>query len=128
MPTSSASILGFQHVNIRIPASAEAQGRAFYLEFLGLREIEKPASLSERGGFWAAAGQSVLHVSVESGVDHAATRAHVAYEVAGLAEWDRRLSAIRINVDRAQPKIPGWNRLQFRDPFGNLIEMMELEA
>ena len=41
-------ITAIHHVQITIPPGAEDQARAFYCGVLGLREIEKPASLAGR--------------------------------------------------------------------------------
>lgn len=57
-------IIGFHHAQITIPKGAEAQARAFYCTLLGLTETEKPDSLKERGGFWAAVGNQQLHISI----------------------------------------------------------------
>lgn len=49
-------IVGIDHVQITVPAGAVAEARAFYCGLLGLREVEKPAALRQRGDFWLQAG------------------------------------------------------------------------
>lgn len=98
--------------------------REFYCAFLGLREIPKPEKLRARGGFWAQLGATQIHFGVEDGIERAATRAHLAYEVADLAHWDARLRARGIETKAGDP-VPGMVRFEFRDPFGNRIEMLE---
>src|SRR6202008_51141 len=49
-------IKGIHHVQITIPAGAEAQARHFYCDQLGLQEIEKPDSLRSINGFWIQVG------------------------------------------------------------------------
>ncbi|PIC97728.1 glyoxalase, partial [Sporosarcina sp. P29] len=44
-------ILGLHHAQITIPKNAEAEGKHFYCDVLGLKEVEKPDSLTGRGGF-----------------------------------------------------------------------------
>ena len=61
-------IIGIDHVQITVPASAVADARAFYCGLLGLREVEKPAALRERGGFWLQVGDRQVHVGTEEGV------------------------------------------------------------
>src|SRR5204862_211338 len=67
------------HAQITIPDGAEEDGRQFYCGLLGLPEIDKPASLAGRGGFWLQVGDTQVHVGTEAGVDRLATKAHLAY-------------------------------------------------
>jgi ADP-ribose pyrophosphatase YjhB (NUDIX family) len=61
---------------------------------------------------------------VEDGVDRRASKAHVAYEVDGLGAWRAKLAAAGTEILEGEP-IPGWNRFEFRDPFGNRVEFLE---
>jgi catechol 2,3-dioxygenase-like lactoylglutathione lyase family enzyme len=118
-------ILGIHHVQITIPAGMEDMARAFYCAFLGLREIEKPDNLKPRGGFWFEAGDLQVHVGVDEGeVDRQATKAHIAYQVSGLTLWRERLRSRGVEVLEGVP-IPGCERFEFRDPFGNRVEFLE---
>ena len=117
-------ILSVDHVQVTISRGAEDAGRAFYCGVLGLREIPKPAALRERGGFWLMAGQTPVHVGTEDGVDRAATKGHIAYRVDDLSAWRKRLTDHDIGVSDPAP-IPGLRRLEFRDPFGNRVELVE---
>src|ERR1700732_1945014 len=80
-------IIGLHHAKITIPRGAEAQGPQFYCDLLGLPEIEKPASLQGRGGFWLQVGDRQVHVGTEGPVDRTATKAHLAYQVDDLKAW-----------------------------------------
>src|SRR5579862_7291829 len=120
----SPMISGIDHVQITIPVGSEGAARAFYCVLLGLPEIDKPASVAGRGGFWLAVGDRQLHVGVEDGVDRLATKAHIAYAVTGLREWKQRLRENGIEILEGIP-IPGFDRFEFRDPFGNRVEMIE---
>lgn len=117
-------ILQFHHAQLTIPQGTEAEGREFYCDFLGLPEIEKPASLQGRGGFWVQVGQQQLHIGTEAGVERLATKAHLAYQVTDLAVWRSRLEARGISVQEGIP-IPGYTRFEFRDPFGNRVELIQ---
>ena len=117
-------ILGLHHAQITVPRGAEAEARAFYCDVLGLAEIPKPDALAGRGGFWLEAGDRQVHVGVEDGVDRRATKAHVAYEVRGLASWRDRLARAGVEVVDGEP-VPGLDRFEFRDPFGNRVELVE---
>lgn len=117
-------ILKVQHAQITIPIGDEAKAREFYCDFLGLREIEKPESLRGRGGFWMEVGGFQIHVGAEPDFDRTKTKAHLAYEVENLAAWREKLQQRGVEaIERA--KIPGCERFEFRDPFGNRVEFLE---
>jgi catechol 2,3-dioxygenase-like lactoylglutathione lyase family enzyme len=117
-------ITGIDHVQITVPPDGVEQARAFYCGLLGLPEVAKPESLKDRGGFWLQVGDRQVHVGIEEGVNRRATRAHVAYAVVGIDAWRNRLAAAGIDVIEGIP-IPGCDRFEFRDPFGNRIELIE---
>jgi predicted RNase H-like nuclease/catechol 2,3-dioxygenase-like lactoylglutathione lyase family enzyme len=117
-------ILRLHHVQITVPSEAEAQAREFYLDFLGLREIPKPDSLKSRGGFWVQLGDVEIHISLEDGVNRKATKAHLAYQVGNLEAWQEKLQQRGIEIGDSTP-IPGYNRFEFRDPFGNRVEFIQ---
>ncbi len=112
------------HVQITIPKGMEAEARAFYCDFLGLPEIEKPDSLKGRGGFWIQLGTQQIHVGTEEGVDRQATKAHIAYAVQDVWAWQEKIRTYGLKVADSVP-IPGYNRFEFRDPFGNRVEFIE---
>ena len=112
-------------MQVTIPKGAEDAARTFYCGMLGLPEIEKPAALKPSGGFWVqlGAGQQ-LHIGAEDGVDRLATKAHIAYQVDDLKAWRKRLHNAATKIVESIP-IPGYHRLEFRDPFGNRIELIQ---
>ncbi len=118
------AIRGLHHAQITIPPGAEDAARRFYCGVLGLAEVAKPASLADRGGFWLRVGAQEVHVGTEPGVARAATKAHLAYAVDDLAWWRERLAREGIAALDAVP-IPGYDRFEFRDPFGNRVELIE---
>ncbi len=118
------AILGIDHVQITVPKGQEDAARRFYCDLLLLTEVEKPPALQPRGGFWLKVGDRAVHVGTEDGVDRQATKAHVAYAVNNLNAWRARLSEAGINVEAGIP-IPGYIRFEFRDPFGNRVEMIQ---
>lgn len=111
------------HVQITVPSAEEKSARDFYCGFLGLKEIPKADELAKNGGFWLELGDLQIHVSLEDGMDRSKTRNHIAYEVDDLNFWRQKLSARGFEF-KDRESIPGYGRLQFRDPFGNLIEML----
>ena len=120
-------ILGVHHVQITIPQHAEAEARAFYVGILGLTEVPKPGPLVPRGGFWLQVGAECVHVGAEDSVDRNATKAHVAYTVTDLDFWRRKLTAEGIEILDGV-RVPIWERFEFRDPFGNRVEMVQPHA
>lgn len=117
-------ISNIHHVQITVAAAEAAAARDFYCGVLGLRETAKPDTLQGRGGFWVEVGDQQLHVGVEEGVDRARTKAHVAYRVDNLLAWRERLAAAGIPALASVP-IPGYDRFECRDPFGNRLEFIQ---
>jgi catechol 2,3-dioxygenase-like lactoylglutathione lyase family enzyme len=117
-------ILGIHHAQITVPKGEEAAAREFYCKFLGLPEIEKPPPLKSRGGFWIQVGDRQLHIGIEENVDRSATKAHLAYEVDDVAAWRTKLSERGIQPLDSIP-IEGFDRFEFRDPFGNRVEFIQ---
>ena len=112
------------HAQISIPVGAEDEARDFYCGVLGLTEIPKPDALAGRGGFWLELGSFQIHFGVEDGVDRAKTRGHLAYLVEDLGSWREKLVGAGCEVIDGIP-IPGYDRFEFRDPFGNRVEFLE---
>jgi catechol 2,3-dioxygenase-like lactoylglutathione lyase family enzyme len=112
------------HVQITIPKGAEQQARAFYCDLLGLSEVAKTESLAGRGGFWLEIGDQQIHVGSEDGIDRRASKAHIAYQVTNLDHWKLKLEAAGCEIGDSIP-LPGFNRFESRDPFGNRIEFIE---
>lgn len=116
-------IRGIHHVQITIPRGAEETARTFYCGVLTLSKIEKPESLKGRGGLWVQVGDRAVHIGTEEGFDRLSTKAHIAYEVDDLTFWRDRLAQEGITAETGIP-IPGYDRFEFRDPFGNRLEMI----
>jgi len=117
-------VVGIHHVQITAPAGQEQAARNFYCKVMGFREIEKPKALKGRGGLWLAVGDLEVHVGIETGGDRAATKAHLAYQVTDLAKWRDRLEKAGVTIGDSAP-IPGFERFEFRDPFGNRVELIQ---
>ena len=118
------TILGLHHAQITIPLGSEDAARRFYCGVLGLAELPVPEALTSRVAFWIQVGRVSVHVGREDGVDRRTTKGHLAYEVADLAAWRERLISAGVAVLESIP-IPGYARFEFRDPFGNRVEMIQ---
>jgi catechol 2,3-dioxygenase-like lactoylglutathione lyase family enzyme len=115
-------IIGFDHVQLAVPANAEAEARAFYGELLGLEEIPKPPVLAARGGVWFQCGRLQLHLGVAADF-RPAKKAHPALRVDGYADCISRLQGAGYPV-REDTAIAGVSRCFTSDPFGNRIELI----
>lgn len=69
-------------------------------------------------------GDRQLHIGTEEGVDRTLTKAHIAYEVDDLESWRRKLQTEGLEIAEP-PEVPGYERFEFRDPFGNRIEFTQ---
>ena len=112
------------HAQVSIPVGGEDEARRFYSGILGMTEIPKPESLAGRGGFWLELNGFQVHFGTEDGIDRTRSKAHLAYLVAGLEDWRRRLTEAGCTIMDGIP-IPGYERFEFRDPFGNRVEFLE---
>jgi catechol 2,3-dioxygenase-like lactoylglutathione lyase family enzyme len=117
-------VIGIHHVQVTVSDGQEAAARDFYCKVMGFKEIEKPKSLQGRGGLWLAVGDLQVHVGVETGVNRAATKSHVAYQVTDIAKWRDRLEKAGVTIVDSVA-IPGFERFEFRDPFGNRVELIQ---
>ena len=112
------------HAQITIPKGAEEEARAFYCTLLGLPETEKPLSLQGRGGFWIQLADQQFHIGTEDGVDRTLTKAHLAYEVDDIGYWLHHMQSHGVEIGDSVG-IPGFERFEIRDPFGNRVEFIQ---
>ena len=117
-------IIGLHHAQITVPPEQEQAAREFYCTVLGLPEVPKPESLRSRGGFWLQVGDLTVHVGIENDVDRSRTKAHLAYEVTDLSSWRQTIKHCGLDILNGIP-IPGLDRFEFRDPFGNRVELIQ---
>ncbi|MGH8279673.1 MAG: VOC family protein [Gammaproteobacteria bacterium] len=117
-------ITGIHHAQIAIPKGREREAREFYCGLLGLKEVPKPPAQRARGGLWLQVGDRQVHIGVEDGVERKLTKVHIPYEVSDLALWCKRLTDVGIGLLSGE-QIPGHERFEFRDPFGNRVELIQ---
>lgn len=111
------------HVQLAMPRGAEAAAQAFYVEVLGMTEVDKPSVLAARGGAWFRAGAVELHLGVEDDF-RPARNGHPGILVHDLADVVPRLhdAGQRVTWDS---DLPGYRRVYAQDPFGNRLEFLE---
>lgn len=110
------------HLLLAIPHGQEAAARKFYCELLGMPEIEKPESLSGRGGLWLAVGDRQVHLGVEDDF-RPARKAHPAFLVDDLEALKAALRSKGCPVIEDE-LLPGYERFFSADPFGNRLEFL----
>lgn len=118
------------HVQVACPRGGEDEARRFWVEGLGLSEVEKPADLAGRGGCWfraydaTGAVSAELHVGVEEPFTPA-RKAHPAFVVEDLDAATSRLRALGFEVDDSQrDSFPGHARFHTSDAHGNRVEVL----
>ena len=111
------------HVQVSGPAGCEEAMRGFYVDVLGMSEVEKPERLKARGGAWFRSGAAEIHVGIEEGFSPA-RKAHPGVAVADVDALAERVTAAGAPVawDEA---IPGLRRFHTTDPVGNRLEFQQ---
>lgn len=111
------------HVQLALPPDGEEACRAFYVDVLGMTEVEKPPVLATRGGLWVRADGLELHLGVEAEF-RPQHKAHPGIVVAALDAVAERLE----RHDRPvtwDDDFPGMRRFYTEDPHGNRLEFLE---
>ncbi|MGM0919990.1 MAG: VOC family protein [Bacillota bacterium] len=121
----SLSIVKLHHIQLCAPFEKEEKAREFYLEKLGFQEINKPNSLLINGGFWCKAGNAELHIGLEE-MAGAKDKRHPAFQVEDLEASRCLLEKYKIKIQE-ETEIPGIKRFSFFDPFGNRIELLQIQ-
>jgi catechol 2,3-dioxygenase-like lactoylglutathione lyase family enzyme len=119
------------HVQVACPTGGEDEARRFWVDGLGMTEVDKPAELAGRGGCWfraydgSGAVTAELHVGVEEPFAPA-RKAHPAFVVDDLAAVADRLRAAGFEVDESQrDSFPGHVRFHTFDAHGNRVELLQ---
>jgi hypothetical protein len=119
----SFHIAGYHHVQLSIPASAEAACRRFWGGLLHLAEVDKPPALAARGGCWFRGGGLEIHLGVDPDF-RPAGKAHPGIVVTNLSALAGRLQDAGVAVEW-DDKFPGYDRFYCADAVGNRLEFLE---
>jgi len=111
------------HMQMTMPRGQEQAARAFYVDVLGMVEIDKPPALAARGGAWFRSGGVELHLGVEDDF-RPSRKGHPGILVTDLDEVVRRLQSTGQDVSW-DAEFPGFRRVYASDPFGNRMEFLE---
>ncbi|MGA8246973.1 MAG: VOC family protein [Nocardioides sp.] len=122
------------HVQVACPPGGERAVRRFYVDGLGLTEVEKPAELRSRGGAWFRAYDAhggvaaELHVGVEDPFVPA-RKAHPAFVVDDLEVTAEAVLRAGGDPDWSQrDTFDGYRRFHVSDPHGNRVEVLQALA
>ncbi len=121
-----AGALRLQHVTIAIPPGGEDRARAFYGGLLGLQEKAVLPKLDPATFIWfGAGGDNELHLQLVA--EAPPDKPHFCLAVDELDELRARLETAGIETADPTP-ILGRPRFMCRDPFGNRIELVHIDA
>jgi catechol 2,3-dioxygenase-like lactoylglutathione lyase family enzyme len=121
----SLSIVKLHHIQLCAPFEKVEKAREFYLGKLGFQEINKPDSLIKNGGFWCKAGNVEIHIGLEE-MEETKSKRHPAFQVEDLEASRCLLVKNKIKIQE-ETEIPGIQRFSFFDPFGNRIELLQIQ-
>lgn len=119
----TVDVRGIDHVQLSMPAGAEADARRFYRDILGLREIDKPSELASRGGCWFGGPGVTVHLGSEDGF-RPLVKAHPALLVRDLRQARQALAAAAVPISEDDSGL-AVRRCYVHDPFGNRIELVD---
>jgi catechol 2,3-dioxygenase-like lactoylglutathione lyase family enzyme len=111
------------HIHICVPPERLEEAKQFYVDVIGLQQIERPNHLFSTTGYWFDIGNIQFHIGVEPFWGR--TSRHTAFEVADVTDARAHLQKNNIEIVE-EPHIPGRNRFAFIDPFGNRMELLQL--
>jgi catechol 2,3-dioxygenase-like lactoylglutathione lyase family enzyme len=125
-----ARITRVQHVSIPIPPGGADRARQFFGDVLGLPEKTIPATLDASMLTWFAAGddEHEIHCFVDPDYQNRSTAAHLCLQVDDLEALRERIQQAGIALDHDPTPIHNRPRAFLRDPFGNLIELSQIDG
>jgi catechol 2,3-dioxygenase-like lactoylglutathione lyase family enzyme len=112
-----------------MPPGGDGDARAFYGDVLGMREIPKPEGLAEMTVVWFAANEDgdEVHVFQEENIGPNSAAQHLCLEVDDIEGYMTRLRDRGYDVQIPET-IHNRPRLFVRDPFDNLLELVEIRG
>jgi catechol 2,3-dioxygenase-like lactoylglutathione lyase family enzyme len=115
------------HVSIPVLPGQLEDGREFYTRALGLEEIPAPNEFAPDRVVWFRLGERELHLFKEVDANTPISERHLALEVDDLDAARRRFDEHGVTVEEAD-SIHNRPRLYVRDPFGNKLEITEIQG
>ena len=119
------------HVTFPVPPDSIDQAHAFYGDVIGLEQIPVRREVQHLAA-WYRLGTCELHLLVNSdwkppreNPDYAEAGPHFAFVIPSIETMRARLDEHGIDSWESEIDIPGRRRLYCRDPFSNIVEMVE---
>ena len=117
------TIRGLDHVLLAMPEGGDDEARRFWVDVLGLTEVERPAALEGRAGGWFVGPGIHVHVGAEQDF-RPARKAHPALLVDDLEATRVVLQAAGVRITDDDSGFEA-RRCYIDDPFGNRIELID---
>ena len=117
-----------QHVAVTFPPGEDEGIRRFYGGVLGLQEMPVPQAVAQHGWIWFATRDEgiELHFIPDAQVPDPERHHHFCLQVDDMADARRRLEDAGTRLIEPGSQIPGRARVFLRDPWGNLIELVQI--
>src|SRR3972149_3709650 len=117
------SLLRRDPVQIPAPRAREREAHHFYVNVLGLRELERPRTIPTSVLSFALDEGTARHVVLVGNPFRPPLGDHFAMAVDDLESVKRRLAENNVSYSPS-PVRAGYERIFVRDPFGNRIEFL----
>ena len=129
MTATSLALPKLQHVTITFPPGEERRLRDFYVNVLGFKEKPVPKVVKPLGWIWFHTGTEgvELHTVPDSGPRLHDPVHHFCIQVDDLERWRSVVSKAGYKISEARA-LPFRSRFFTWDPFGNLIEVVQVEG
>jgi extradiol dioxygenase family protein len=123
------AIQRLQHTSVPMTPGGHGEARRFYAEVLGMEEIPTPSDLSNLSLVWfrASSDGQELHCFATDHDRFGSPDQHLCLQVDDLSSFSERLVEHGIKIEEAQ-RISSRPRCFVRDPFGNLIELTQIDG
>jgi len=112
------------HIHICVTPERLEEARIFYTEVIGLELTQRPDVFSS-AGYWFNVADIELHIGVEDSLPRSIR--HTAFEISDIAAARRHLEKQGVEIVE-EPLIAGRQRFAFIDPFGNRMELLQLNG
>ena len=113
------------HINFCVPPERLEEAKQFYTEVIGLKQIPRPDHIFNSKGYWFDIGNIQLHISIEPALPR--SNRHIAFEVTDVGAARQQLEKYGLEIV-GEPVVPGWDRFAFFDPFGNRVELIQVDT
>ena len=110
------------HINICVPPERLEEARVFYTDIIGLKPTYRP-EVFRHPGYWFEIGDIGFHIGVEPGLKE--TGRHTAFEVEDIKASREHLEKHGVHTFEEEV-IPGRERFFYLDPFGNKMELLQI--